>query len=418
VSDRIEEKAAADRRRLDAIIGARLNSHDSARGVFGSPSVPPSLTLVNGASIKPQPIDWLWPGWLAKGKLHILAGAPGTGKTTIALALAASVTRGGRWPDGAPVARGKVLIWSAEDDPADTLMPRILAAGGDPAQIEIVSTVRDGAECREFDPARDLALLEDAALRAGGARLLICDPVVSAIAGDSHKNAEVRRSLQPLVNLGARLGCAVLGITHFTKGTAGRDPVERVTGSIAFGALARVVLATARTQDEDGQGGRIFVRAKSNIGPDGGGFGYLVEQVDLSPELREVSRIGWGAPLEGSARDLIGDAEAVADDERTAKEEAEEFLHNLLQLAPAEAKTIQAEAKKAGISWRTIERAKAALGVRSRRSTFSGAWQWSLPSLREGTEDRQVRQETEPCGVGGVGGLGAAETLGANDERS
>ena len=81
-----------------------------------------AVQLICGASIKPQRIDWLWPDWLAAGKLHILAGAPGTGKTTLALALAADLTTAGRWPDGARVpSAGNVLIWSGEDDPIDTL---------------------------------------------------------------------------------------------------------------------------------------------------------------------------------------------------------------------------------------------------------------------------------------------------------
>jgi hypothetical protein len=100
-----------------------------------------------------------------------------------------------------------------------------------------------GKERRPFDPSRDSPALIEAARRLPPTRLLILDSIVSAIAGDSHKNAEVRRGLQPLVDFAAETGCAVLGITHFTKGTIGREPTERVTGSQAFGALARLVMA-------------------------------------------------------------------------------------------------------------------------------------------------------------------------------
>lgn len=103
---------------------------------------PPEVMLLRGDSIKPEPIDWLWDGWLAAGKLHVLAGAPGTGKSTIAFALAAALTAGRWWPDGKRAPVGSVLIWSGEDDPADTIMPRLLAAGADPARIYIV---RSGA---------------------------------------------------------------------------------------------------------------------------------------------------------------------------------------------------------------------------------------------------------------------------------
>ena len=242
----------------------------------------PAVDLICGASIKPEPIDWLWVDWLACGKFHVLAGPPGTGKTTIAAALAATLTCGGRWPDGTRAENGNVLVWSGEDDPTDTLVPRLLASGADVSRVYFVGDVRDGDEGMAFDPAKHMEALAHAAVKIGGVKLLIVDPIVSAIAGDSHKNAEVRRGLQPLVTLAAKLNCAVLGISHFTKGTSGRDPVERVNGSIAFGALARVVFAAAKMADDDQDGGgRLFCRSKSNIGPDSGGFRYDLEQVEL-----------------------------------------------------------------------------------------------------------------------------------------
>jgi RecA-family ATPase len=197
----------------------------------------PRIELRCGSDIRSVPIRLLWPGWLARGKLHILAGAPGTGKTTVALALAAAVTRGGSWPSGTSAPVGNVLIWSAEDDAADTMMPRLRAAGADASRIFIVGDYSDGMDKRAFDPAADIDLLEQEAERIGNVVLLIADPVVSAVTGDSHKNTEVRRALQPIVDLASRLDAAVLGITHFSKGGAGKDPAERVTGSIAFGAL-------------------------------------------------------------------------------------------------------------------------------------------------------------------------------------
>ncbi len=203
----------------------------------------PMVVLTPASSIVCRPIRWLWPGFTARGKLHILAGAPGTGKTTIALDLAATQSRGGRWPDGSLATVGNVLIWSGEDDAEDTIVPRLKAAGADLSRIHIIGDALIDDEPRAFDPARDLAALEWQAAQVGDIALLIADPVVSAVTGDSHKNTEVRRALQPVVELASRLDCAVLGISHFSKGTAGRDPTERVTGSVAFGAIARVVMA-------------------------------------------------------------------------------------------------------------------------------------------------------------------------------
>ena len=190
------------------------------------------VILARGDTLSPEPVRWLWPGWLALGKLAILAGAPGTGKTTCALAMAATVTVGGLWPDGTRCPAGDVLIWSGEDDAADTLLPRLVAAGADRTRVFFVGdTVEDGQR-RPFDPATDTAALLAAARTLPALRFILVDPVVSAVAGDSHKNTEVRRGLQPLVDFAAAAGAALLGITHFSKGGQGMDPAQRVTGSM------------------------------------------------------------------------------------------------------------------------------------------------------------------------------------------
>lgn len=253
----------------------------------------PEVMLLNGASLTPEPIKWLWRFWLALGKLHILAGAPGQGKTTIALACAATVTTGGRWPDGTSCEVGNVLIWSGEDDPADTLLPRLLAAGADKARCYFVSGTRINGEVHSFDPARDMFALEEQAQRIGGIKLLIVDPVVSAVAGDSHKNTEVRRALQPLVDLANRLDTAVVGISHFSKGGAGGDPASRVVGSIAFTAVARVVLVAAKLKGEEGElDRRVLARGKSNIGPDDGGSSTTLSRVNRSPASMPAASCG------------------------------------------------------------------------------------------------------------------------------
>jgi hypothetical protein len=254
------------------------------QGGSASSGPKPNVALVNAATIKPASISWLWNDYLARGKIHVLAGAPGTGKTTIAMALASVVTRGGCWPDGSrcPI-QGRVVIWSGEDDPADTLVPRLIAAGAALSRVSLVGDVKESGKARPFDPARDIEPLREAIKQAGGAQLIIVDPVVSAVAGDSHKNAEVRRSLQPLVDLARDLGAALIGITHFSKATSGRDPVDRLNGSLAFGAIPRVVMVAAKRLADGGQGKdeRFFCRAKSNNGPDGDGFIYDLVQSEL-----------------------------------------------------------------------------------------------------------------------------------------
>ena len=340
---------------IDAAVPVRAETFPDLNKVSEAVSrkAGPEVLLLNGADLKPEPVRWLWPDWLALGKLHILAGAPGQGKTTIALACAATVTIAGRWPDGSRCDGGNVLIWSGEDDPGDTLLPRLLAAGADRSRCYFVSGTRIGGEVQSFDPARDMAALEAQAQRIGGIKLLIVDPVVSAVAGDSHKNTEVRRALQPLVDLGSRLGAAVVGISHFSKGGAGSDPASRVVGSIAFTAVARVVLVAAKVKGEDGEEKRILARGKSNIGPDDGGFGYHIEQGEPLPGIR-ASYVTWGQSVAGSARELLAEAATDKDtgSDSSAQSEAEGFLIQLLEDGPSPTKHVEAEAKAAGISWR------------------------------------------------------------------
>ena len=343
----------------------------------------PTVELIRAADLTPERVEWLWDGWLAASKLHILGGAPGTGKTTLALSIAAAVSTGSRWPDGSRAPTGNVVIWSGEDGQADTLVPRLMLQGANLDRVFFVSDVRHGDTRRAFDPALDMQALKEMLQKIGEVRLLVIDPVVSAVAGDSHKNTEVRRSLQPIVDLAAQTNCAVLGITHFSKGTSGRDPVERLTGSLAFGALARVVLVAAKREGDDQvRDVRLLLRAKSNIGPDTGGFEYVLHEAELPqhPGIR-ASGVQWGAVLKGSARELLSAAEAsFNEDDSGALSEAKQFLRDILSGGPVAAKVIKAEADGAGQSWASIRRAKTALGVEVNKSGMEGPWVWAMPA--------------------------------------
>jgi Mrp family chromosome partitioning ATPase len=377
------ERAENELRRAQTYAGRFDAAHPTA------PAIEESLTVIRASNLKPEPIRWLWPGWLAQGKLHVLAGSPGTGKTTLAIALAASVTSGGRWPDGSRAQIGNVLVWSGEDDPRDTLLPRLLAAEGVTDKTFFVSTVTSEQGERSFDPARDVELLDARIRQIGSVKLLIVDPIVNAVAGDSHKNGEVRRALAPLVDLAQRHDIAVLGISHFSKGTGGREPLERVTGSLAFGALARIVLVAAKGKaDDDGDIPlRLFARAKSNIGPDDGGFGYLIEYGPApGHEEIETSWVKWAGPIEGSARELLAAIEPEDGDEaHGALADAKAFLRDLLGGERKPVKDIQKAASAAGHSWATVKRAKAQLRVEAAKTGMEGGWVWQLPA--EGAQE-------------------------------
>lgn len=353
--------------------------------VQGADDTRDGIVLLKGSDMTPEPIRWLWSGWLARGKLHLLAGAPGIGKSTLACRLAATLSVGGTFPDGSRCDASHVLVWSGEDDPKDTGLPRVLAAGADPDRVHFVAGTRVDGNMQPFDPARDLVQLAAAAQEIGNVGLLIVDPVVSAVSSDSHKNSEVRRALQPLVDLASTLNCAVLGISHFGKGTGGRDPVERVIGSIAFSAVARVLMVAAQVKDDDGREYRLLARAKSNIGADSGGFEYAtdVREVAGYPGVT-ASIVSWGAPIEGRAKELLAQPDDAGNERPNAMVRAKAFLCELLAGGPVPQKTVKVDAEAAGHSWSTIRRASDNLGVwtakvRKNEPGWPG-WTWNLPA--------------------------------------
>jgi putative DNA primase/helicase len=377
---------------------------------------PGEVLLTCGSDLKPQAVRWLWQYWLALGKFHILAGAPGQGKTTIAMAVAAIITIGGRWPDGSRCEPGNILVWSGEDDASDTLLPRLLAAGADPKRCYFITGTRVNGESVPFDPARDLGQLEAVIQKIGGIRLLIVDPVVSAVTGDSHKNTEVRRALQPLVDLAARCDCAVLGITHFSKGGQGTDPAQRVLGSVAFSAVARVVLVAARVKSsEEGEETRILARSKSNIGPDNGGFEYRLEQTQPIPGI-EASRIAWGRAVEGTARELLTDPDEQQQDDSG---DAVDLLRGELDaMLWTSSDTACEPLKAAGFSKKQIWQASKKLGVIRRKDGMKGGWLWSLPkgpsegSTEDSSED-SAEDSTEDSEDSSYGNGESSESSGA-----
>lgn len=348
----------------------------------------PGVRLIDGSSVEFEPVSWVWPGYLPAGMLTILGGAPGCGKTTMAMSMAATITTAGTWPCGRRVQRpGRVLIWSGED-PLPVLAARLAAAGADMDMVSFVGDLVDGSA---FDPGRDMDRLTQAADQLKDIRLLIIDPVVSAVAGDSHKNAEVRRSLQPVIRLAAKVGCSVLGITHFTKGSTGRDPVERITGSLAFAALARMVLVAAKARSDDGtDGGRVLLRAKSNVGPDDGGWVYRLDRREVASGV-DGQWVIWGEPIEGTAREILAEAEpATGDDDPQGAVDA--FLRGLLADGPLPAKTVRSDADGAGYAWRTVQRAAQRLGVERQKVGMRGGWMWGLTTANhhtKGAEDAE-----------------------------
>lgn len=356
---------------LAALAAARSSIDDKAKAISRRMS-----------DVAAQPIKWLWPGRIARGKVTILAGHPGLGKSQVTASWAAAVTTGGCWPDGSRCEQGSVLMVSGEDDPADTIRPRLEAAGADLTRVHILDAIEEQTEnCeiirRAFNLKSDLGLLETLLTELCDVRLLSVDPITAYLGDtDSHKNADVRALLAPLSDLAGRFGAAIVGVSHLSKAGA-QKALLRVSGSLAFVAAARAAYIVA--SDEDHEGRRLMLPLKNNIGPDQTGFSFRIESVTLGGGI-DTSRIAWdSAPVTITADDVLG-AESSDSDDRSALDEAKDFLCEMLCGGAVEGKAIYRQADEAGHAKRTIDRAKRELGIRSTKGALSGPWRWDLPT--------------------------------------
>ena len=335
------------------------------------------------SAITMRSIIWLWHGRLACGKLTLIAGHPGLGKSHIGLYFAAVISTGGAWPDGAITAPyGRVLIMSAEDDPEDTLKPRLIAAGADPHKIFVLYAVRapdDKGQLveRGFSLADDIARLAALIERFGDVAAIVIDPITAYLGDiDSHKTAEVRAILRPLAMLAMKYGIAIVGITHLRKNNEG-DAVLLVTGSLAFVAASRAVYFVMRDEKEPRR--RLVLPAKNNLAVDTGGFAYAIEPATV--EGIATSRLVCeDSLLDGTADDELARRRRATRKNEALRKMETAFLRTLLAAGPVLADEIKSNAKAAGFSWATIRRIANDLGVITSKQGYQGPWQWELPS--------------------------------------
>jgi AAA domain len=358
-----------------------VTQRDVIRLVADAPEIAPLVTRCV-ADIAAQPVRWLWPGRIARGKVTMLAGHPGLGKSQLALDFAATVTVVRTWPDGTRAERGSVIILSAEDDPADTIRPRLEVAGADLARCHIIEAAQDVGDSnkpkrRSFLLVEDIARLAAELRRIGDVALVITDPITAYLGNtDSHRNAEVRAVLAPLAELAAQHSVAIVAISHLRKSLAG-DAVLQVTGSLAFAAAARAVYIVARDADDPAR--RFFLPAKNNVGDDRTGHAYRIEPASL-PGGITTCRIVWEPePITVTADEALAPRERATRAGPPTRDAAARWLAEMLANGPSPVTELRAEAEAAGFSWATVRRAHDALGVTTEKTAFDGGWAWRLP---------------------------------------
>jgi len=343
----------------------------------------PQAILQRLAGVTREMLEWLWPGRIPLGKLTLLAGDPGLGKSFVTLDLAARVSRGEAWPD-MPLFKqtpGGVVLLNCEDDLADTIAPRLDRAGADDSNIIAIEGVSLLGQRRHFSLEADLPRLDEVLIDNPGTRLVVIDPV-AAYCGkiDSHKNSEVRGLLAPLAELASRHRVAIVSVTHLSK-TGGTKAVYRAMGSLAFAAAARAVWAIVKDANDPQR--RLFLPAKLNLARDPDGLAYRIDE----------GRVVWEVdPVQLHADDAFAaEVKAAGDTSQRGSErrEASAWLRDQLANGPVPSTQLIADAREHGISERTLRRAFKEMNGRARKAT-EGQWQWSLPGTLVDTADSTV----------------------------
>ena len=310
------------------------------------------------SEVTPEKIDWLWPDRLARGKLNFIAGPPDQGKSQITCDLSARVSNGTEWPnhEGKIDEPGSVIILAAEDDAADTILPRLVAAGADLTKIFILQMmVRPLANKGErvFNVAEDIALLTELIESKPDHKfkLLIIDPINSYMGGtDTWKAGEVRTVLAPLGNWSEKQGVSTLFLSHLSKGGKGAA-LNRVLDSGAFTAVCRSGWFVApEMEDKAETGTKFFVKGKNNLGPPKVGLTYPIESKRVEHKgvtLPSVPYIVWTGTTDKSSAQALDQMDNGGErkEKVTLAQAAQTFLDDELSAGPMDLDALKERAK-------------------------------------------------------------------------
>lgn len=340
------------------------------------------------SEVEAERVSWLWPRRIPFEKITIIDGDPGLGKSTLALDIAARLTSGRAFPDGAECERAGVVILSAEDGLADTIRPRLDAAGADLDRVIALTGIRTAEGVEDFPSlSRNVGQIESA-VRDSRAGLVIVDPLMAYIGGpevNSYRDQDVRRVLAPLAGMAEKTRAAVLLIRHLNKRAEGRA-LYRGGGSIGISGAARSVLLLGRDPDEEGR--LVLAGVKSNLSPAPESLGLRLEGCETG-----AVRIAWLGGVEVTADRLVAAAQE-GDKERGARAEAADWLAYFLANGPRPAAELFREAGKAGHSQVTIRRASESLRVEKRKNGFHGGWEWALPAEDDHEVPKMITSKT------------------------
>ncbi len=332
-------------------------------------------------NIKMEKLEWLWPNRIPLGKITMVVGDPGVGKSFWSLDVAAHITTGRPWPDdkGVPCRQGTVLLIGAEDAVGDTILPRLYAAKANMAKIYtmkgMTAEFNGGATKKEmfFELKSGIIALGHLKEQFPDLKLIIIDPITAYMGNiDSHDNAQVRSVLDKVAAWAADADVAVLAISHLNKNTTVRA-VYRIMGSVAFTAVSRMVWHIVK--DEENPERRLLLPGKLNMAPEMSGLAFRLQSVKVGDELIDSAVVSYeDKTIEETADEML--AQTIESLSSTKKRTAE-WLKDILIDGPRLAMDIFEQAKIDGISESTVRRAKKQLQVKARK-IGGGQWEWGL----------------------------------------
>jgi hypothetical protein len=353
--------------------------------------LPPIVAL---SQVAPEPVRWLSPGRLAAGKITVLDGDPGLGKSTLLCEIAARISRGEALPGGKAAQPRLVVLMSAEDDPYDTIRPRIDAAGGDPRRVIAFATLPNQDSAGTLGAIPDHVYILEEIITRTQAALLIIDPLVAFLARGHNANSDqgVRRAFHSLKGLAERTGAAIVAVRHLNKSMTA-NALYRGGGSIGIIGAARCGLLLA--PDPDDRERRILASTKANLGRPAPSLTFRLESCPGS----DVARVVWDGESQWTADQLLREsASGIAS--RSLLDDAREWLRAALADGPRSAGDILHEARQAGVGRDVLYAARKLEGVSiDKERVAGGRWVWSysagdgeLPAV-SGTPEVQEVQE-------------------------
>ena len=347
-----------------------------------TPNVQP--VLIRMSDVESREVQWLWRGRVALGRISLLVGMPGMGKSFLTAYMASRVTTRSPWPEGSPCPMGSVILISAEDDPGDTIRPRLDAHHADPARVHLLSMVvkKEKGKTRELMfTLQDLEALESSLQQIPDCKLIVIDPIGSFLGAktDAYRDNEVRGVLAPVAQLAEKYGPAVVIVAHRRK-TTSTFADDLALGSRAFTGIARTVLHLTRLPQDKAR--RLLLPGKNNLSAEGSGLAFTIGGTPPS--------ICWERdPVNMTADDALAEEakSSKTGPKPAARDRAAEWLQELLANGSKpvgnekdpEHGTIRLAAKEAGVSWASVRRAQESLGIKPYFDQFAKHWRWNLP---------------------------------------